>query len=58
MLLMIRGEEVVRKFEVAGGVRKIYDALMINETHFLIGSAKGLAIVDHYGTSIGTHYVD
>jgi hypothetical protein len=56
---MIRGEEVVRRFEVAaGGVRKIYDALMINETHFLIGSAKGLAIVDHYGTSLGTHYVD
>lgn len=48
----------MRKVEVAGAARIIFDALMINETHFLIGSTKGLDIVDHFGTSLGAHYVD
>ena len=57
-VLIVRGEEVVRRVEVAGVARIIFDALMINETHFLIGSTKGLDIVDHYGTSLEAHYVD
>jgi hypothetical protein len=57
-VLLVRGEEVVRKVEVAGVARIMFDALMINETHFLIGSTKGLDIVDHYGKSLEAHYVD
>ncbi len=58
MLLLVRGEEIVMKIKIPGdGLIKVFDALMINETNFMLGSTKGLEIVDHSGKSLGSYFV-